>query len=453
MTYRVLFRVSLSSLLLTSCVPEEDEGEPVETTAIEHHRDPQQTRNRAGVAEAYSPLGTLAELEATNPFFADLGTNGRTCASCHGFEGGWTTSHADELWADSHGTDPLFMVTFDIGKCASSDISTRSKRRSAMQLTLERGSVRAGQQRIQPTAEFEVTSFDDPYNCPENTLTAINGYRKPNPLTSGSQKTSVTWAPGPQPDMRASLKGLFVGATLFHGATTVVPSVEDQESATDFMLFNYFAQIEDNLAGRLDADGARGGPQHLANQDFYVGINHASTGPTTRKVFDLYDAWIDADDNCDDRGWDGYWRCKKADRRALIAEGQELFNFRENANGGTCSGCHNAPNVGSRSVYQLFDIGIVDVPDPGLVKIHLRNKTTNETRVVTNLGRAAATGLWADVGKMSVPILRGLSSRAPFFNSGQAKTLRDVVEHYNTRFNWTFTEREKRALVAFMSAL
>lgn len=453
MTYRVLVQLSLSSLVLVSCVPEdEDATEPLPTT-IEHHRDPQQTRNRAGIAEAYSPLGTLPELEATNPFFADLGTNGRTCASCHGFEGGWTTSAADEMWDDSHGTDPLFLVTFDIGKCASSDISTRSKRRSAMKLTLERGSVRAGQQRIQPTAEFEVTSFDDPYNCPENTLTAINGYRKPNPLTSVAQKTSVTWAPGPQPDMRATLKGLFVGATLFHGATTVVPSVEDQEAATDFMLFNYFAQIEDEDAGRLDADGARGGPQHLANQDFFVGINHASTGPTTRKVFDLYDAWIDADANCDRYGWGGYRRCKKAEARALIAEGQEIFNFRENANGGTCSGCHNAPNVGSRSVYQLFDIGIVDAPDPGLVTIHLQNKTTGATRSVTNLGRAAATGLWSDVGKMAVPYLRGLASRGPYFNSGQAKTLRDVVEHYNARFDWGFTDREKRALVAFLRAL
>jgi cytochrome c peroxidase len=85
--------------------------------------------------------------------------------------------------------------------------------------------------------------------------------------------------------------------------------------------------------------------------------------------------------------------------------------------------------------------------------VTLRNKTTNETRIVNNLGRAAATGLWADIGKMAVPPLRGLSSRAPFFNSGQAKTLRDVVNHYDTRFNFSFTAHEKNALVAFLSAL
>jgi cytochrome c peroxidase len=435
----------------------DDEGDtPTESEARQesghHHLDPGQVRNGAGIAAAYSPLGTLAYLEQTNPFFADLGTSGRTCASCHGFEGGWTTSHAQLLWDESNGTDPLFMFTFDNGKCANSDISTKKKRKNAMELTLERGSVRAGQQRVQPTAEFEVTSFEDPYQCPENSLTAINGYRKPNPLTSVSQKTSVTWAPGPQPDMRATVKGLFVGATQFHGATTFVPTVEQQERAADFMLFNYFAQIEDDVAGRLDADGARGGPVYLAQQQWFLGINHASTGPTTRKVFDIFDDWIDADaeydhghhHNCRDR--------KQAERRALIAEGQEIFNFRENATGGTCSGCHNSPNVGTRSVYQLFDIGINDLNDPDLPRIHLRNKTTGAERTVNNLGRGS-TGLWADVGKMAVPILRGLSSRAPYFDSGQAKTLEDVVNHYNQRFTFNFTNHEKKALVAFLSAL
>jgi cytochrome c peroxidase len=54
---------------------------------------------------------------------------------------------------------------------------------------------------------------------------------------------------------------------------------------------------------------------------------------------------------------------------------------------------------------------------------------------------------------MAVPILRGLSSRAPYFDSGQAKTLEDVVNHYNQRFTFNFTNHEKKALVAFLSAL
>ncbi len=452
MARRVLSVLAMPLLMSVGCAVDDNESENEGDTTQEsngHHHDhdsSSKVRNSAGVAQAYSPLGSMRQLEENNPFFADLGTNGRTCASCHGFEGGWTTSHAQLLWDRSNGTDPLFMATFDNGKCAESDISTKHKRRDAMKLTLERGSVRAGIQRVQPTAEFEVTAVEDPYRCNATSLTEFYGYRKPNPLTGVSQKSSVTWAPGPQPDMRATLKGLFVGATQLHAATTYVPTDAEQEEATDFMLYNYFAQIEDKEAGRLDEDGARGGPVHLSRQDFYIGINHASTGPTTRKVFDIFDAWLGCDKP---RGRNtAKWRA-----RALIAEGQEIFNFRTNASGGTCSGCHNAPNVGTRSVYQLFDIGAVDIKDPALPRVHLRNKTTGERRVVNNLGRAGATGLWSDVGKMAVPLLRGLSSRGPYFASGQAKTLNDVVEHYNKQFNWKFTSREKKALAAFLSAL
>lgn len=455
MSRRLYFHFAISFVTLAGCITDEDADTDDSELAQEsyghgngdhHHLRSDQTRNSNGIAQTYSPLGDFDDLKETNPFFADLGTTGRTCNSCHGFEGGFTTSHAQLLWDRSNGTDPLFGVTFDIGKCAESDISTKRKKRDAMELTLERGSVRAGIQRVQPTAEFEITEVEDPYDCAATSLTQVYGYRKPNPLVAVSQKTSVTWAPGPQPDMRAALKQFFIGATQLHGGTTIVPTDAQQEEAADFMLFNYFAQIEDEDAGRLDEDGARGGPRYLADQEWHVGINHSSTGTQSQKVFDIFDAWIDSD-----RGRHRY--SKKWQARALIAEGQEIFNFRTNANGGTCSGCHNSPNVGTRSVYQLFDIGINDKDDPALPRIHLRNKTTGATRIVNNLGRAGGTGLWADVGKMAVPPLRGLSSRAPYFDSGQARTLWDVVEHYDQRFTFNFTYREKKALVAFLSAL
>jgi cytochrome c peroxidase len=449
MSRSTMYSIAISVLLSAGCAAESTEA-PLDEAAAEQDLSiglqPGQVWNLAGVAAMYSPLGGYEELHATNPFFKNLGTSGRTCESCHGLAGGFTTSMADEDWVFSGGNAPLFNFTFDNGLCPTSDISTYQNKLAAMKLTIERGSTR-GIQRVQPTHEYEIIAVSDPYNCAETSMTQFFTYRKPNPLTGVSQKTSVTWAPAPQPDMRATLKGLFVGATQLHGATTYVPTNDEQEEAADFMLFNYFAQSFDFVAGRLDDDGARGGPRHLAEQDWHLGINHASTGATTRKVFDIYDAWIGADV----RG--PWWNKIRAKRRALIAEGQELFNFRENATGGTCSGCHNSPNVGTRSVYQLFDIGAVDIADPGLARVTLRNKTTNETRIVNNLGRAAATGLWADIGKMAVPPLRGLSSRAPFFNSGQARTLRDVVNHYDARFNFSFTAHEKDALVAFLSAL
>lgn len=397
---------------------------------------PSQVANSSGVAETYSLLGPIEDVMATNAFFKDMGTTGRTCESCHGAAGGWTPSASKQLWEDSDGTDPVFMFTHDIGVCPDSNIERTGARRRAMTLLLNRGLAR-GKVTVPAAAEFEVISVDDPYSCSETSQTTFFSYRKPNPTVSVSHKTSVTWAPAPQPDMQAALRGFMVGATRLHGLTTYTPTAEEQQQGADFMTYTYFAQIEDGEAGRLDVDGARGGPVHLANQEWHVGINHSSTGETTRKVFDIYDAWI-GDDN---------------DRRALIAEGQEIFNFRENAGGRTCSGCHNSPNVGTHSVYRLFDVGIVDVPDPDLPRIHLRNKATGEERSVSNLGRAAATGLWSDIGKMSVPTLRGLAQRGPWFSSGQARSLRDVVDHYDRQFGWGFTKRERAALVAFLEAL
>jgi cytochrome c peroxidase len=50
-------------------------------------------------------------------------------------------------------------------------------------------------------------------------------------------------------------------------------------------------------------------------------------------------------------------------------------------------------------------------------------------------------------------ILRGLAARAPFFPSGAAADLREVVEFYNQRFQMALTETQKRQLVAFLRTL
>jgi len=68
-------------------------------------------------------------------------------------------------------------------------------------------------------------------------------------------------------------------------------------------------------------------------------------------------------------------------------------------------------------------------------------------------GRAWITSLWADIGKVKGPILRGLAARAPYFHNGSANTLSDVIEFYDQRFNIGFTAQEKADLIAFLNAL
>ena len=55
-------------------------------------------------------------------------------------------------------------------------------------------------------------------------------------------------------------------------------------------------------------------------------------------------------------------------------------------------------------------------------------------------GRALITGKCADIGSLTMQQLRGLSGRAPYFNNGSAKTLREVIDFYDRRFNIQYSE-------------
>jgi cytochrome c peroxidase len=61
--------------------------------------------------------------------------------------------------------------------------------------------------------------------------------------------------------------------------------------------------------------------------------------------------------------------------------------------------------------------------------------------------------LWADLDRFKTPSLRGVAARPPYFHNGIAKSLRDVVIHYEIALGFKFTEQERQDLVAFMEAL
>src|SRR5207244_1479224 len=111
----------------------------------------------------------------------------------------------------------------------------------------------------------------------------------------------------------------------------------------------------------------------------------------------------------------------------------------------------------NHSIPAPLNISVGDLTNPlrvgYLPVITLRNKTTGATVRTTDPGRAMITGKWKDIGRIKGPILRGLTSRAPYFHNGSAATLADVVEFYNIRFGIGFTDQEKADLVAFLSSL
>jgi hypothetical protein len=264
------------------------------------------------------------------------------------------------------------------------------------------------------------------------------------------------------------------GATALHLQNPALP-VALADQIRDFQLGLFFAQSFDNDAGALDTGGARGGPAFLASQPFYVGINDIQGNdpqghPFNPKVFDIFDSWKDADADSTLTGA----AKKQARARASIYRGQEIFNFREfhisGVNGindvlgqanvkGTCSTCHNSPNIGGHSVIRFFDTGTVNEANclPDYPVMTLQNKTTGAIRKVCDAGRAGAgfppSGHWADVGAFRAPPLRGLAARSPYFHDGQGTSIDVVIDFYVKRFNIQLSAKDKKDLGNFLEAL
>src|SRR5205823_8083442 len=119
-------------------------------------------------------------------------------------------------------------------------------------------------------------------------------------------------------------------------------------------------------------------------------------------------------------------------QKAGIARGQTVFNSKpinisgvaglnDTFFGGaptvqTCGYCHDALNVGNHSAPIPMNIGVADLTNSlgvsYLPLITLLNTSTGAFVTTTDPARARVTGKWGGVGKVKVPILRGLASRA-----------------------------------------
>src|SRR5262249_16063998 len=136
----------------------------------------------------------------------------------------------------------------------------------------------------------------------------------------------------------------------------------------------FTAQVVDDHAGPLFTSGAHGGPARLSRQLFFTGINDPiGLNPTGAAfdppVFDLFD------------GWAGLNHRRRDPARAAMARGEEIFNTRPiEISGvaglndetfpndftvpttltGTCTTCHDSPNIGNHSVKAPLNIGLSD---------------------------------------------------------------------------------------------
>ena len=171
--------------------------------------------------------------------------------------------------------------------------------------------------------------------------------------------------------------------------------------------------------------------------------------------------------------------------RASVARGADIFMFRQfwirdtahinsiglgNPLKRTCATCHNAQMTGQDLSAGWVDVGTTNYPtwtEPAtwaesselpVFKITCSRDADPHPylgRVIytTDPGRALISGRCVDVGSIVMQQLRGLSARAPYFANGSAKTLREVVDFYDRRFDMKLTDGEKEDLINFLGVL
>lgn len=424
------------------------------------------------------PTGTLATygkvggVDLSNPFFKSLGTNGRSCASCHVTRDAWSITPPDlqARFNSSNGLDPVFSPV-DGATCPSADVSSFSARQSAYSLLLNKGLIRVSLA-MPSGADFSIQQISDPYSCLETTAAQPAMYRRPLPATNLDFLSAVMWdgretifgsIPGKSIDLIQSLSNQATDATLGHAQATAPPSAEQVAEIVAFETALYTAQSYDQNAGSLKAQEAHGGVPYLSKQPFYLGINDALGGDPTGAPFDpnafaLYGKWSSL---------------SKQPNRQAAARGEALFNsfpiaikgvgglndaLGQTVINGTCTTCHDTPNVGNHSFSVPLNIGTTAYPavpalDISGLPVYTVQCSDGTLAQVTDIGRAMKSGKCADVGKVKGPVLRGLAGRAPYFHNGGAATLNDVVDFYDERFSLNLTSQQKADLVAFLQTL
>jgi len=453
-------------------------------------------------AGAIATLNSNGDINQTGAFFQSLGTNGRTCASCHRIDQAMSLSSSgvQAMYRQSHGTDPLFSP-IDGANCPTDDVT----KPASHSLLLSRGLIRVGLT-FPIHREFSLSVVHYPYGCAithdPSGAEIISVYRRPLPTTnlrflSGLMFDGrdtilpLTSASTFAANLQADLKQQALEATLGHAQAANQPSDAQLDDIVTFELGLHTAQVFGREAGNLDYD-ASGGPRALANQPYHPGTNDSLGADPSGTGFDpssmtLFSAW-DAVHGVRSRGWDD-----SSKMRARIAAGEKVFNtaiatitkvrgLNDNpALGspavikGTCTTCHDTPNVGNHSFPLPLDIGTSRIAafesDPdiiaGLKKLSApdlpiyeisgcpdpANPSAKITYYTSDPGKALISGKCGDVNRGKGPILRGLAARAPYFHNGAAANLQQLVDFYNQRFQMNLTPEQKGDLIAFLNSL
>jgi cytochrome c peroxidase len=447
--------------------------------------------DRNGIIGTFDANGPFDE---TGAFFQSLGSNGRTCATCHVASQAMSLSARDvrARFAATRGQDPLF-ADIDGANCPNA----RAGEAADHSLLLRHGLIRIFLP-VPVTAQFTISVVHDPYGCamvadPNGGAPVVSVYRRPLPTTNlnflstimfDGRETHVPLNSEPTfaANLTTDLTQQALDAITIHAQAAEPPTAAQLADIVSFELGLNSAQVYDGDAGLLNAGGAAGGPANLSRQPYYPGINDSLGADPSGAAFNpasmtLFAAWSQSEDRA----------------RRMIAAGAALFNSApvqiSNVRGlndnaalgkpttltGTCTTCHDTPNVGNHSFPLPLDIGTghaaLGEPDAniaaGLAELSLPdlpvylvsgcpnpfNSGEPASFYTTDPGKALVSGLCSDFNRGKGPILRGLAARAPYFHNGAAADLHELVNFYNQRFQMKLTEQQKAELIAFLNSL
>jgi len=169
-------------------------------------------RNDSGVA---STISTNGFIDTRNPFFRPLGTNERSCFTCHQPQDGWTIvpKSLRERFEQTRGTDPVFRVV-DGANSPHADVSTYRAREKSYSMLLSKGLIRVGLP-IPATAEFELVAVDDPYGFAS--AAELSLFRRPLATTNLRFLSTVMW------DGRETLRDATSTLCIFNTTTCFAP--------------------------------------------------------------------------------------------------------------------------------------------------------------------------------------------------------------------------------------
>ncbi len=432
-----------------------------------------------------------------NPFFTALGSNGRACVSCHQPIDGMSVSvqAIRARWVQTQGKDPIF-AAIDGSNCPS----LPQNKASSHSLLLTRGLFRIARpwpprapdgRIIKP--QFSIQVIRDPTGCNLSPIYGlysahpmISVYRRPRPAANlkyataygfvFDPKTGLPLPVDPRTGLRYSgnlmadgrdrtLREQALDALRVHLQHHGVVSSKMLDAIIQFESHIYVAQSVSSVGGSLTSDGAQGGPEALAagRPGVLDALGHGQ--------WSEFNSWVNA------KGKD----LTPAQRafRASVARGIEIFRNKTflisdsaglnsmnfgNPTRNTCSFCHNMARTGMDVAPGQVDIGTTNEPfaepQPNLPLFKLTcypqySPQPYLGRVVYthDPGYALTTGKCADIGKITIQDLRGISARPPYFSNGSASTLRAVVDFYNRRYDIGLTKQQKQDLVNLLSVL